>query len=40
MQLWIYQEKQIPPNELDTGSELVTKDNIDFFLEKYNVAIE
>jgi len=40
MQLWLYQEQQIPPNELDTGSELVTRDNIDFFLEKYNVAVE
>ena len=40
MNIWLYQEKGIEPNDLDTGSELVTKDNIDFFLKKYNVAIE
>jgi hypothetical protein len=38
--LWLYQEKGIPPVELDTGHELVTKDNIDMFLKKYNVKIE
>jgi ABC-type sugar transport system substrate-binding protein len=40
MNLWLYQEKGIEPNDLDTGSELVTKDNIDFFLKKYNVTVE
>ena len=40
MNIWLYQEKGIEPNDLDTGSELVTKDNIDFFLKKYNVTVE
>ena len=40
MQLWLYQEKGIPPNELDTGSELVTKDNVDSYIDKYGMAIE
>ena len=40
MQLWLYQEKGIPPVELDTGHELVTRDNIDMYLKKYDVKIE
>jgi len=40
MQLWLYQEKGILPNELDSGSELVTKDNVDFYIDKYGFEIE
>ncbi|MCL4415535.1 MAG: substrate-binding domain-containing protein [Actinobacteria bacterium] len=40
MQLWLYLEKDIHPIEIDSGRELVTTENVDYYMKKYNVTME